>query len=589
MPMKGQEMSTVSSQPGSAALRGLTPPTRRGRSTRMLGEVVVDLGMATPEQIETALGRARAERKLIGRMLVEMGILDADSLSRAVAERFGLDHVNLNEYSVDPGASSLIPAAAARRYGAMPIGWASPSTLLVAMSDPANIVAIDDIGMMTGHDVRPVIVSREDLEPLIARLTRLDDAVETAAEDEDGDPLKAGEDVGSPVSVSEDDAPVIKLVNSIVAQAVEQGASDIHFSPHQGDMRVQYRIDGVLGDGVTIPRKLRQGLVSRVKIMAELDIAERRAPQDGRFGLTVEGKPIDVRVVTLPLVGGESVVMRILDRSGTLFGMEQLGMLAPEEARFEKAFRQAYGAVLVTGPTGSGKTTTLYAALNELNTMERSIVTIEDPVEYRIDGLRQMQINPKAGVTFATGLRSMMRADPDIVMVGEIRDQETAHISIEAALTGHLVLSTLHTNDAPTAISRLIEMGVEPFLVASAIDCVVAQRLARRLCSSCKKEKTYPAEIMLESGFRVDDDVQAFEPVGCARCSGSGYKGRLGLYEVMSVTEEIRVLALARDTASNIGAVAAEQGMHRLRDDGLAKVLTGDTSLAEVARVSGTS
>jgi type IV pilus assembly protein PilB len=553
----------------------------------MLGEVVVDLGLATPEQIEEALQRARAERKLIGQALVEMEILDSDGLSRAVAERFGLDHVNLTEFAVDPAAASLVPPTAARRYGAMPIGWAGPSTLLVAMADPANIVAIDDIGMMTGYDVRPVIVSQEDLEPLIAKLTRLDDAVETAADEEDLDAL-SDRDLDGPVSVSEDDAPVIKLVNSIVAQGVEQGASDIHFSPHQGDMRVQYRIDGVLGDGITIPRRLRQGLVSRVKIMAELDISERRAPQDGRFGLTVDGKAIDVRVVTLPLVGGESVVMRILDRSGTRIGMKQLGMLEQEERRFDKAFRQSYGAVLVTGPTGSGKTTTLYAALNELNTTERSIVTIEDPVEYRIDGLRQMQINPKAGVTFATGLRSMMRADPDVVMVGEIRDRETAKIAIEAALTGHLVLSTLHTNDAPTAISRLIEMGVEPFLVASAIDCVVAQRLVRLLCTKCKRAKSYPAAVMLESGFQVDGDVEAFEAVGCSRCSHTGYRGRLGLYEVMTITEEIRTLALARDTASNIGAVAERQGMHRLRDDGLAKVLAGATSLAEVARVAGT-
>jgi type IV pilus assembly protein PilB len=552
----------------------------------MLGEVVVDLGLATREQVEQALARARAERKLVGQMLVEMGALDADGLARAVAERFGLDHVNITEFTVDPGAASLVPARAARRYGAMPIGWAGPKTLLVAMADPANIVAIDDIGMITGHDVRPVIVSREDLEPLIAKLTRLDDAVETATDEEEADGL--ADEIAAPAFVNEDEAPVIKLVNSIVAQAVEQGASDIHFTPHQGDMMVQYRIDGVLGDGVTVPRRLRQGLVSRVKIIAELDIAERRAPQDGRFGLTVDGKPIDVRVVTLPLVGGESVVMRILDRSGTRMGLEQLGMLEAEEQRFEKAFRQAYGAVLVTGPTGSGKTTSLYAALNELNTTERSIVTIEDPVEYRIDGLRQMQINPKAGVTFATGLRSMMRADPDVVMVGEIRDRETAQIAIEAALTGHLVLSTLHTNDAPTAVTRLVEMGIEPFLVASSIDCVVAQRLARRLCPNCKLLKSYSADVMRESGFALEEGIEAFEPVGCGRCSHTGYRGRLGLYEVMTLSEEIRAMALARETASSIAEIAVAQGMSRLRDDGFAKVLRGDTSLAEVARVTGT-
>jgi len=456
--------------------------------------------------------------------------------------------------------------------------------MIVAMADPAPVV-IDDIKMMSGMEVIPAIASREDIDVLIARLNRLDDAVEEAVEEDEG----ADEaDLLAP-GAADEDAPVIKLVNSIVAQAVEQGASDIHFFPHAGELRVQYRIDGVLTEGVTVPRRLRSGVVSRIKIMGEMDIAERRVPQDGRFALTVDGKSIDVRVVTLPLAGGEGVVMRILDRSGTRIGMDQLGFMPEELERFTRAFHQAYGAVLVTGPTGSGKTTTLYSAVNELNNSERAIVTIEDPVEYRIDGIRQMQVNVKAGVTFATGLRSMMRADPDVVMVGEIRDRETAQIAVEAALTGHLVLSTLHTNDAPTAVTRLIEMGIEPFLVASAIDCVVAQRLARKLCELCKKEATYDPEVMRLSGFEVDAPVKAWEPGGCGRCGGSGYKGRIGLYEVMSVSDEIRELILEREAATRIGELARAQGMATLRQDGLRKILRGDTSVAEVARVTGTA
>ncbi len=572
----------------SSALQGLTPPARRGRSDRLLGQVVVDLGFASHEQVEHALGRARAERKLVGLALVEDGVVTPDQLARAIAERFGLDHVNLSEFPIDPNATALLAPQVAKRYGALPIGRGEDGRLLVAMSDPANIVALDDIGMLTGQDIRPAIAAPQDIELLVGRLDRLGDAVADAGVQDAEEEAAALAEVAAEMAVAnEEDAPVVKLVNSIIGQAVEQGASDIHFTPHEGEMRVQYRVDGVLGQGVSVPRRLRQGVVTRVKIMAELDIAERRVPQDGRIGLRLEGRSIDVRVVTLPLVDGESIVMRILERDATQIGLLELGMGGDELERFKRAFTQSHGAVLVTGPTGSGKTTSLYAAMHELNNDERSIVTIEDPVEYRLDGLRQMQINTKAGVTFAKGLRSMMRADPDVVMVGEIRDRETAQIAIEAALTGHLVLSTLHTNDAATAVSRLIEMGVEPFLVASAIDCVVAQRLARQVCMHCRVEQTYPAETLRASGFAVDGDVVGYEAHGCGRCANTGYRGRVGLYEVMTVSEEIRALALARETAATIGRVAIEQGMRRLRDDGFEKVRAGMTTLAEVARVTG--
>jgi len=345
----------------------------------------------------------------------------------------------------------------------------------------------------------------------------------------------------------------------------------------------------VLQDITTIPRRMAPGVVSRVKIMAELDIAEKRLPQDGRVGLVVDGRHVDLRVVTLPSVLGEAVVMRVLDKGSIIVKLDSLGLAEAERERFERAFSQAHGAVLVTGPTGSGKSTTLYAALQVLNTNEKNILTVEDPVEYEMEGLTQVQVATKFGLTFAAGLRSMMRADPDVIMVGEIRDQETAQIAIESALTGHLVLSTLHTNDAPSAITRLIEMGIEPFLVASALDCVVAQRLARLLCSTCKQRTIIPAAVLRENGYKAVVDIESYEPVGCRRCGGSGFRGRIGLYEVMTVSPEIQAMALERRPAEEIRELAVRQGMRRLREDGLEKVRQGRTSIAEVLRVIGSS
>jgi type IV pilus assembly protein PilB len=349
------------------------------------------------------------------------------------------------------------------------------------------------------------------------------------------------------------------------------------------------RIDGVLTDEATVPKRMVAGVISRIKIMADLDIAERRLPQDGRVGLTVDGRHVDVRAVTIPSVHGESVVLRILDKESIRLELEKLGFQPHELERFRRAFGRAHGAVLTTGPTGSGKSTSLYGALLELNTPEKNIITIEDPVEYQIAGITQMQVNSKAGLSFATGLRSMMRADPDILMVGEIRDRETAQIAIEGALTGHMVLSTLHTNDAPTAITRLIEMGIEPFLVASALDCVVAQRLARILCPHCKQRTIIPAQVVRDHGYNAQFDIEAYEPVGCVRCGKMGYRGRIGLFEVMTMSDTIRKLTLERAPADQITAVAMREGMRRLRDDGLDKVKSGLTSMAEVARVTGSA
>jgi type IV pilus assembly protein PilB len=352
-------------------------------------------------------------------------------------------------------------------------------------------------------------------------------------------------------------------------------------------MRVRMRIDGVLSDETSVPKRMVSGVVSRIKIMSDLDISERRIPQDGRCGLNVDGRRVDVRVVTIPSVHGEGVVLRILDKDSIKLELDKLGMQPQELERFRKAFHRAHGAVLATGPTGSGKSTSLYGALLELNTPEKNIITIEDPVEYEIQGITQVQVNNKAGLTFATGLRSMMRADPDIMMVGEIRDRETAQIAVEGALTGHMVLSTLHTNDAPSAITRLIEMGIEPFLVASALECIVAQRLARTLCSHCKRRVIIPANVLRSHGYHAHFDIEAYEPGGCTRCSSMGYRGRIGLYEVMMLSEEIRALTLQRASADQIAAVAVREGMRRLRDDGLEKVQAGLTSMAEIARVTG--
>jgi type IV pilus assembly protein PilB len=565
---------------------GVTPPSRRGGSGRFLTDVIVALGFVDASRVRAAEEAARRSGQPTEQVLVESGTLSQDQLARATAERFGLDHLDLTQFTVDMGAANLIGAAAARRYEAVPIAFVDERTLLVAMADPANVLAVDDIAIMTGFEVRPAVASREDLSALVQRLNRLDHAVQDAVEAEAAE--EGAAEITDLREVAED-APVIKLVHSVIAQAAEQGASDIHFEPEGKDMRVRFRIDGVLHHTTTIPRRMVPGAVSRIKIMAELDIAERRVPQDGRVSLKVEGRQIDVRVVTLPSVHGESVVMRILDKSSVIVDLDKLGLQQAERERFQKGFSQAFGAVLVTGPTGSGKSTSLYGALQELNTPEKNIITIEDPVEYQIAGLTQVQVNPRAGLTFANGLRSMMRADPDIIMVGEIRDRETAQIAVEAALTGHLVLSTLHTNDAAGAMTRLIEMGIEPFLVSSAIDCVVAQRLARTLCSGCKRRALVPASVLEENGFPAAHDLEAFEPGGCPRCAGTGYKGRVGVYEVMAVTEEIRRLVLERSSAAEVAAVAREQGMRALREEGLEKVRMGITSLAEISRVTGTS
>ncbi len=501
-----------------------------------------------------------------------------------LSPRTGPRSVDLSDHPVDVSAIALIPAAICRRHLALPIGY-EDGKLVVAMADPANVFAIDDIRLMTGLEIKSVVTTKLDVLAAIDRYHRgdaeLDDltaAMGTADELEDINKIKE----------IVDDAPIVKFVNLLINQAIQDRASDIHIEPGEHDLRVRFRIDGVLHEIMRSPKSIASGVTSRLKIMADINIAERRVPQDGRLSVNAGGKKIDLRVATLPTVWGEKIVMRILDNSTAMLKLSDLGFADANYGIYSKSFTKPYGMILVTGPTGSGKSTTLYATLNIVSRPEVNVITVEDPVEYRLPGINQVQTNVKAGLTFAAAMRSILRSDPDIVLLGEIRDKETAHIAVEAALTGHLVLSTLHTNDAPSAVVRLTEMGIEPFLVGSALDCVLAQRLARRLCQKCKEAYTPSRESLVENRFPWPADERPptlYRPVGCSACAKTGYKGRLALHEVMAVTEDIERLAVERASTPTIGRLAREQGMITLRDDGLAKVRAGVTSIEEILRV----
>jgi type IV pilus assembly protein PilB len=592
VPDSGGSAAPAMPGPGEGGTLGLTPPLHRGHSRGFITDVLVELGYASAETVQAAVEESRTAGVPPEAMLLTNGTISSDQLSRATAERYGLDHVDLNTYQVDVAAAALFPVTMARRYKAVPVGFVDSKTLLVAAVDPANVLAVDDIQIATGLDCHIAVAAEEDIESLLARLGTLQSAAADAIVEEQhrvDEVEEYGEEELAEVSSMQagaEDAPVIKLVYSILAQAVGEGASDIHLEPEEGELRIRFRIDGVLKESAHVPKRMISAVISRLKIMSELDIAEKRVPQDGRVSVAVEERRIDLRVTTLPTSRGEGATIRILDESNAQRTLDDLGMDGSARARFEDAFHQAYGAVLVTGPTGSGKSTTLYAALAELNEIEKKIITIEDPVEFRIPGVNQMNVNRKAGLDFARGLRSILRADPDIVMVGEIRDAETARISIEAALTGHMMLTTLHTNDAPGAIARLNEMGIETFLTASAVDCVVAQRLARKLCPSCKRRSIVPVMALQEAGIHVGAEVEAYEPVGCGRCNNSGYKGRVGIYSVMTLSERLKQMTIARAPETEIAAVAREEGMLTLREDGVVKIRAGVTSLEEVLRVT---
>ena len=550
-----------------------------------LGTLLVERGLCTPAQIDAAMAEQSRSGVSLGRVLVAQGIITETDLVATLAAQVGLEFVDLHERQVDPTASNAVSDALSRRYQAIPIAW-DGSTLVVAMADPSNVLAIDDIRSVTGADVRVVVSTRSAIEAAINKAHRMDADVEDVTsvglnvEDDH-------EDLATLREVTED-APIVKLANLLIRQAIQDRASDIHIEPTEHDVRIRYRIDGVLHEVMRSPKRVQSGLISRVKIMADLDISERRIPQDGRVSAVIAGRQVDLRVATLPTVYGEKIVMRVLDKGTAVLDLDVLGFLPDTLARYKTMFEKPYGTILVTGPTGSGKSTTLYATLNQLNDPGKNVITVEDPVEYRLAGINQVQINPKAGLTFAAALRTILRADPDIVLVGEIRDKETAGIAMEAALTGHLVLSTLHTNDASSTPTRLVEMGLEPYLVSSAVDCVVAQRLIRRLCERCKMAY-FPTRGDIEAmGWDLDDDElpeELCQPVGCGACSRTGYQGRFALHEVMLVTEELKAMIAERAHPEDIRKVSTSQGMKTLRQVGMTHVRQSNTSIEELLRV----
>ena len=599
-----------------------------------LGQLLLAANLITESQLQEALNLQRKEGGRLGSKLIKLGYITEEKLVSFLSKQYGVPSINLSDYEIDPAVIKLIPAEMASKYLMIPVARVG-ATLTVAMADPSNIFAIDDIKFMTGYNVDVVVASESSILEAIAKyysgkgqvvkertyastpsegVLQPRDFTITEEEDTDEEEEFALEDaptvdvdefdkiVGSALDnietveekedeevIKEVDAPIVKLVNGIFINAIKQGASDIHIEPYENVLRVRYRIDGVLYNVMNLPIKIKNALTSRVKIMSKLDIAERRLPQDGRIKLKLGKKrEIDFRVSTLPCLFGEKTVLRILDKSNLQIDMTKLGFEDDQLKDFMEAIEKPYGMVLVTGPTGSGKTTTLYSALNHLNKPGINIMTAEDPVEYNFHGINQVQIREEIGLTFASALRSFLRQDPDIIMVGEIRDFETAEIAVKAALTGHMVLSTLHTNDAPSTITRLLNMGIEPFLVSSSVVLILAQRLARKICPNCKVEEKIPKDGLIKVGFTEEEvkDLKVFKGKGCPSCNNSGYKGRIALYEVMPIKDEIKELILEGSSSQEIKRLAVRLGMKTLRRSGLNKVKEGVTSIEEVLRVS---
>ncbi len=554
---------------------------------KKLGEMLKEAGLVSDAQVKEALKIQKETGERLGRILVKQNIITEDNLVTLLSEQLGIPRVNLSDYLIDPEIINLVSEELARRYYLVPL-FKVGDVLTVAMSDPSNVFALDEVGFKAECAVEPILATETEIKRVIDQYYGVVGSIEDVIKSIDAKGLGLDDANIEAVRLQgiAEEAPVIKLVNLIIMQAIREGASDIHIEPEEDILRTRFRIDGVLSEAATTPKDLQSAIVSRIKIMSELDIAERRIPQDGRFQIKVENRDIDLRVSTFPTVHGENVVMRILDTSSVLFGIEQLGFSAEMLRQFEEIIRKPYGIVLVTGPTGSGKTTTLYASLNTINTIDKNIITVEDPVEYRLKLIRQCQINPKAGLTFATGLRSILRQDPDVIMVGEIRDLETAEIAIQSALTGHLVFSTLHTNDAASTVTRLMDMGVEPFLISSSLTGVVAQRLVRTICDDCKTSYKPPAKALKQLGMEETQDVTFYKGEGCKKCHNSGYKGRIGLIELLHLNEALRELIVAKASADAIKKTAIEAGMKTMREDGFKKVLNGVTTIEEVLRVT---
>ncbi len=565
-------------------MRPSRSPTSRRRVR--LGEILVEAGLITSAQLEKALSAQNASGDRLGRVLVSQGLTTQEAISKAVASQMGIEYVNVQSVGIPEEVLTAVPEWLIRRHQVIPLRREG-NTLVVGMVDPLDVVALDTVRRVAKLDLVPAAITPEGFQHAVNQYPALEGTLDQVIQEIR--PADVGEEEPGLDRLREivEDAPVVRLVNLMLVQAVRQGASDVHVEPQEDRVRIRYRIDGTLYGVMTAPKHVQAATTSRIKIMANMNIAERRAPQDGRIELRVDNREIDLRVSSVPTVFGEKVVMRILDKRAALVGVDRLGLLGPDLPRFESLIAKPYGIILITGPTGSGKTTSLYAILNRLNKTDVNIITVEDPVEYQLAGISQVQINPKAGLTFATGLRSFLRQDPDIIMVGEIRDEETARIAIHAALTGHLVLSTLHTNDAPGAVARLADMGVEPFLVSSSVIGVVAQRLVRVLCPQCREAYTPPVEVL--ERYRLigpgDPPPVIYRPRGCDRCNHIGYKGRIGLFEIMVMDDEVRALVVRESSADVLKAAAVAAGMRTLHLDGVAKVLAGTTSLEELLRV----
>jgi type IV pilus assembly protein PilB len=557
-----------------------------------LGDLLVREGLVTDEQLQKGLAEARSNKTRIGHALVKLGFVEEPDLVRALARHYRIPAVDLSRVTVDAKILRLVPGEVATKHLALPLRRVG-RTLTVAMVNPTDLGAIDDLKFVTRHEIDPVLAGevslRRELEKYYEAVDdRMAEILSDILDEADVEVLEDHEEEVSVAALREqiDAAPVVRFINGLLSDAVNRGASDIHIEPYEREIRVRYRIDGALQEVMKPPFKMKAALTSRIKILADLNIAERRVPQDGRIKLRLKNKVVDFRVSTLPVIFGEKIVLRILDRGNLTLDLTKFGFEPKAEKDFMHAIAQPYGMVLVTGPTGSGKTTTLYSALSQINTEEVNIMTAEDPVEYNIHGINQVLVRTEIGMSFANALRAFLRQDPNIIMVGEVRDLETGSISIKAALTGHLVLSTLHTNDAPSTVTRLIDMGLEPFNVASALSLVTAQRLVRRICGSCKEAVVYPPEYFQSA--RIPDEyakrVTFYRGKGCDRCNGSGYRGRQGLYEVMAISGRIRKLIMSEESTDELRSAAIEEGMLTLRMDGLKKVERGVTTLEEVVK-----
>lgn len=551
-------------------------------SRKRIGDLLVDSGVITEQQLQLALEQQRETKSRLGDVLVSKGFITQQQFIEALEFQLGIPHVQLYRQKIDPKIIQLISQKLADQHCVLPLRI-DGNKLVIAMADPLDYFAIDEIRIATGLRVEPVIASRDELVRAISRYYGLSETIEQISQN------LQSRDMDDDQVIQDEDSPVVKTVNQIIVQAVQLGASDIHLDPQDGSFRIRFRVDGVLRTERTLPPNMHGVIVARIKIMANLNVAERRLPQDGRVELDIDFRKVDVRIATLPTIHGEKVVIRVLDLSSSLADVSKLAMSERNHEVFMKAIEAANGVVLITGPTGSGKSTALYSALGHLNKEDVNIITVEDPVEYQLEGINQVQVNAVTGLTFARGLRAILRQDPNIVMIGEIRDTETAEIAVRAAMTGHLVLSTLHTNNAVNSISRLVDMGVEPFLLSSAVNCIVAQRLVRRICPSCTRSyEPHPEELEMLAGLGIHAD-RLYKGEGCAECGRTGYKGRLAIHEILAVDDELRTMILAKRSDHEYYAHALKKGLIPIMEDGLQKAIQGYTTVTEVFRVLGRS